>query len=696
MPFFTGDTPQEFRIRLRRIYVLYTAGFALMILLMALAEILGMPRNWIGYVFLLVTVSLYAGIGIVCRTSDQVEYYVAGRRVPAIYNGMATAADWMSVASFIGVAGTLYLTGYGGLAYIMGWTGGYVLVAMLLAPYLRRFGQYTIPDFMGARYGGNLPRLAGVFCAVLCSFTYLVAQIYGVGIITTRMTGISFELGIFVALGGMLVCSFLGGMRAVTWTQVGQYIILVIAYLVPVIWLSVKHTNMPLPQLSGGAVLQQVTEKEVYLQNDPSEIEVRTIWQQRADEMARRLQTLPESWTLEKDKLRSRLAQLNAGDAPMVEIRSAERELAAYPPTVDDARTSWSQAKATFEARAAPPTPHAEPFPAKDPEERSNMRINFLAMVLCLMLGTAGMPHILMRSYTTPSVIEARKSVCWSLLFILLLYFMAPALALLVKFEIYTQVVGSNFLSLPNWVHAWSAVDTNLLDVTDINRDGVVQLSEISMGADVVVLAMPEIGGLPYVISGLVAAGGLAAALSTADGLLLTLSNSLSHDMWYRVVSPRMSAARRVMVSKILLLVVAFGAAWVAARKPADILFMVSAAFSFAASSFFPALVMGVFWRRANKWGATLGMAAGPAVTFAYMTHTHPWLRESVLGIARTQPVDLWWGIQPIAAGVFGAPVAFLTIVVVSLLTPPPDRATLALVDYLRNPDARQPQPDNS
>ncbi|MNU32040.1 Cation/acetate symporter ActP [compost metagenome] len=667
-----------------------------MILLMALAEILGMPRNWIGYVFLLVTVSLYAGIGIVCRTSDQVEYYVAGRRVPAIYNGMATAADWMSVASFIGVAGTLYLTGYGGLAYIMGWTGGYVLVAMLLAPYLRRFGQYTIPDFMGARYGGNLPRLAGVACAILCSFTYLVAQIYGVGIITTRMTGISFELGIFVALGGMLVCSFLGGMRAVTWTQVGQYIILVIAYLVPVVWLSIKHTNMPLPQLSAGAVLQQVTEKEVYLQNDPSEIEVRRLWQQHADEMARRVEALPESWALEKDKLRSRLAQLNASEAPMVDIRSAERELASYPPTVEDARVAWSQSKATFEARAAPPTPHAEPFPAKDPEERRNMRVNFLALVLCLMLGTAGMPHILMRSYTTPSVIEARKSVCWSLLFILLLYFMAPALALLVKYEVYTQVVGSNFLSLPNWVHAWSAVDTNLLDVTDINRDGVVQLSEISMGADVVVLAMPEIGGLPYVISGLVAAGGLAAALSTADGLLLTLSNSLSHDMWYRMVSPRMSAARRVMVSKILLLVVAFGAAWVAARKPADILFMVSAAFSFAASSFFPALVMGVFWRRANKWGATLGMAAGLAVTFAYMTHTHPWLRESVLGISRTQPVDLWWGIQPIAAGIFGAPVAFLTIVVVSLLTPPPDRATLALVDYLRNPAARNPQAENT
>lgn len=317
--------------------------------------------------------------------------------------------------------------------------------------------------------------------------------------------------------------------------------------------------------------------------------------------------------------------------------------------------------------------------------------MNFLALVLCLMLGTAGMPHILMRSYTTSSVVEARRSVCWSLLFILLLYFMAPALALLIKYEVYTQVVGSQFAALPSWVHAWSAVDVNLLDLVDVNRDGRVQLGELSMGADVVVLAMPEIGGLPYVVSGLVAAGGLAAALSTADGLLLTLSNSLSHDMWYRVVSPRMSAARRVMVSKILLLAVAFAAAWVAARKPADILFMVSAAFSFAASSFFPALVMGIFWRRANKWGATCGMVVGLAVTFTYMAHTHPWLREWVFGIDRAQPMDLWWGIQPIAAGVFGAPAAFLTIIVVSLLTPRPDRATEMLVQYLREPDGKPP-----
>jgi cation/acetate symporter len=688
---FGGKTPREFDLRLRRVYVLYAAGFGLLILVLALLEVLGMPRNWIGYIFLLVTFSLYAGIGIVCRTSDAVEYYVAGRRVPAFYNGMATAADWMSVASFIGVAGTLYVSGYAGLAYVMGWTGGYVLVALLLAPYLRRFGQYTLPDFLGARYGGHLPRLAGVACAVLCSFTYLVAQIYGVGIITTRMTGISFELGIFLALGGMLVCSFLGGMRAVTWTQVGQFIILIIAYVVPVIWLSIKFTGMAVPQLSAGVALQQVVQQESRLQDDPAEQAVRRDWQARADRMDTLLRTLPASWVTEKARLRDHLAQLNAADAPMLEIRSVERELAAYPASVEEARDRWYRARLDFQARARPPVPQALPYPAASGESQGELRANFLALVLCLMLGTAGLPHILMRSYTTPSVAAARRSVCWTVLFILLLYMLTPALAILVKYVVYTHVVGARFSELPDWIAAWSAISPSLMDVVDVNGDGVVQLGEIHMGADVVVLALPEIGGLPYVVSGLVAAGGLAAALSTADGLLLTLSNSLSHDMWYRVVSPRMTSARRVMVSKILLLVVAFAAAWVAARRPADILIMVSAAFSFAASSFFPALVMGIFWKRANKWGATLGMAVGLAVTFAYMAHTHPWLRELVFGIPMTQPMALWWGIQPVAAGIFGAPAAFLTIVLVSLLTPRPDPATEALVDYVRDPRRASP-----
>jgi len=675
--------------RLVRAYVLYTAGFVLLVMVLALLEILGMSRNWIGYVFLLITVSLYAGIGIMCRTSDAVEYYVAGRRVPAVFNGMATAADWMSVASFIGVAGTLYLTGYGGLAYVMGWTGGYVLVALLLAPYLRKFARYTVPDFLGARYGGHLPRLLGVLCAVLCSFTYLVAQIYGVGIITTRLTGISFELGIFVALGGMLVCSFLGGMRAVTWTQVGQYIIMVIAYLVPVVWLSIKHTGEPIPQLSASTILQEIAHKEAEFQGDPQEIHVRRLWQQRADSMQARLAALPDSLTHERQALRERLNALKgSADASMVEIRSIERELAAYPRSVEEARAAWTEARDRFQARAGPPVPHAVPFPEGDPQARDDQRNNFLTLALCLMLGTAGMPHILMRSYTTPSVGAARRSVSWSLAFILLLYFMAPALAILVKFEIYVQVVGTHFSHLPAWVNAWTAVDPNLLEIQDINRDGIVQLSEIKLASDVVVLAMPEIGGLPYVISGLVAAGGLAAALSTADGLLLTLSNSLSHDTWFRVVSPRMSPARRVMVSKILLLAVAFGAAWLASHKPADILFMVSAAFSFAACTFFPVLVAGIFWKRANKWGAVSGMLTGLAVTGWYMCRTQPVLREWIFGVAPDVPVDLWWGIQPLSAGVFGAPAALAAIVVVSLLTTPPDRATRDLVDFVRRPGA--------
>ena len=678
---------RSFNAQLFRGYAVYAVGFCLLVLLLALLEIMGLERHWIGYAFLLVTVALYAGIGIMCRTSDPVEYYVAGRTVPAVYNGMATAADWMSVASFIGVAGTLYLTGYNGLAYILGWTGGYVLVALFLAPYLRKFGSYTIPDFLGARFGGNWPRLLGVLCAVLCSFTYLVAQIYGVGIIITRMTGISFELGIFIALGGVLVCSFLGGMRAVTWTQVGQYIILLIAYLVPVIWLAVKQTGEPVPQIAASSVLQQVTERERELTHDPNELSVRALWKDRSETMQVRVSGLPETYETEQQKLRLQLLRARANDAPMSEVRLLERELAAYPKSVEEARMAWSKARDDYAIRATAPQPHAEPFASRTSESSDAVRNNFLAIVLCLMMGTAGLPHILMRSFTTPSVDAARKSVFWSLLFILLLYLMAPALAILVKFEIYSDLVGTQFADLPNWVHAWSALDRSLLNILDLNQDGIVQLAEIQMGTDVVVLAGPEIGGLPYVISGLVAAGALAAALSTADGLLLTLSSALSHDTLFRVMSPKMGPGRRVLLSKILLLIVAFAAAWAATRTPADILFLVGTAFSFAASTFFPVLVLGIFWKGANKWGACCGMVTGLCVTLVYMIQAQPWLRQWVLGISTSEPINLWWHIQPIAAGVFGAPAAFIAIVVVSLLTRQRNLATDALVDDLRRPD---------
>jgi cation/acetate symporter len=282
--------------QLKKYYSWYTGGFILFLVALAIAEQLGMSRRWIGYWFLFATIALYAGIGIMSRTMDAAEYYVAGRRVPAFFNGMATGADWMSAASFIGMAGTLYLAGFDGLAFVMGWTGGYVLVALFLAPYLRKFGQFTIPDFLGERYGGNIVRSIGIFAAILCSFTYVVAQIYGVGIITSRMTGLEFGVGVFVGLGGILVCSFLGGMRAVTWTQVAQYIILIIAYLTPVVWLSLKFTGNPIPQIAYGQVLQKVTEREKVLTNDPKEIEVRGILKARADAADANLKGLPGSY----------------------------------------------------------------------------------------------------------------------------------------------------------------------------------------------------------------------------------------------------------------------------------------------------------------------------------------------------------------------------------------------------------------
>src|SRR3990167_7592082 len=273
---------QRFKAQLDRIYSWYTLGFVLFVALLAGVERLGLPRVWIGVAFLMATIALSAGIGVLSRTTDATEYYVAGRRVPAVYNGMAVGADWMSAASFIGMAGTLYLTGYSGLAFIMGWTGGYCLVALILAPYLRKFGQFTIPDFLGERYGGNVPRFIGIVAAILCSFTYVVAQIYGVGLITTRLTGVAFELGIFLGLGGILVCSFLGGMRAVTWTQVAQYIVLIVAYMLPVVWLSVKQTGGPVPQLGDGFQLEKVTAKEKLLANAPKELAVRKIYKARS------------------------------------------------------------------------------------------------------------------------------------------------------------------------------------------------------------------------------------------------------------------------------------------------------------------------------------------------------------------------------------------------------------------------------
>ena len=676
----------DFVSRLPKIYGMYTGGFLLFVVALAIGEQMGMPNAWIGYVFMAATIGLYAMIGIMSRTAETDEYYVAGRRVPALYNGMATGADWMSAASFIGMAGTLYAQGYDGLAFVMGWTGGYVLVALFLAPYMRKFGQFTIPDFLGARYGGHLPRLVGIGIAILCSFTYVVAQIYGVGIITTRLTGVDFSVGIFLGLAGILVCSFLGGMKAVTWTQVAQYIILILAYMIPVVWLSVQQTGVPIPQLVYGQQLEKVTQLEEKLINDPGEKAVREIFRERAAQADAKLKDPGTAYAAGRAELEQAVATARAsGDAEA--LKDAEDALDRYPRTEALARIAWEKERA-LAARSHPPARHGEAFAGKDEHARDVARRNFLALVFCLMVGTAALPHILMRYYTTPSVREARNSVTWSLFFIFLLYFTAPALAVLVKYVMYSEVVGSAFAELPRWVQSWGRVDPALMSITDVNLDGIVQLAEITIGGDIVVLATPEIAGLPYVISGLVAAGGLAAALSTADGLLLTIANALSHDLYYKMIDPNAPAARRVMLSKMLLLVVALLAAMVAAQKPADILFLVSAAFSLAAAGFFPALVLGIFWKRTTGIAATLGMLAGLGVTFYYMTLNQPWLREFFHGIPQAMPVNtLWWEIQPISAGVFGVPLGFLVIVVVSLLTPPPSREVQDLVEHVRYPN---------
>ena len=690
----TALTQSQFYQQLKKYYTFYTGGFILFVIALAILEQMGLPPKWVGYIFLGATIALYAGIGIMSKTADVSEYYVAGRRVPALFNGMATGADWMSAASFIGMAGTLYLAGYDGLAFVMGWTGGYVLVALFLAPYLRKFGQFTIPDFLGTRYGGNLPRTIGVIAAIICSFTYVVAQIYGVGIITARLTGLEFQVGVFVGLAGILVCSFLGGMRAVTWTQVAQYIILILAYMIPVVWLSVSHTGNPIPQIAYGQVLQQVTQLENEF-NNPDTAKGALEASARAAHRAK------------QESLEAKIAALDAavadgtGAAFFEAQRTEAGNPADFPATIDALKEQWKKGAEGAKKSSGPVSAHATAFAGKgaeakaranpdateadiaaaraeDQAETDKKRRNFIALVLCLMVGTASLPHILMRYYTTPSVRDARKSVFWSLFFIFLLYFTAPALAVLVKFEVYSNLVGSSFATLPAWVANWSAVDATLMKIVDVNLDGIVQLAEITIGGDLIVLATPEISGLPYVISGMVAAGGLAAALSTADGLLLTIANALSHDVYYKMIDPKASTVRRLAISKGLLLVVALFAAYTASLKPGDILFLVGAAFSLAASAFFPALVLGVFWRRANYLGAVVGMLAGLVVCMYYMYITYPFFG----GVATNQ----WFEIAPIAAGVFGMPVGFIGVIVGSLISRAPSQEIQQLVDHVRYP----------
>ncbi|CFX21610.1 Na+/solute symporter (Ssf family) protein [Candidatus Filomicrobium marinum] len=634
----------DFISNLGRIYTLYTGGFFAFVVVLAILEQMGVPNKFIGYGFVFLTIAVYAIIGIISRTAEVGEYYVAGRRVPAFYNGMATGADWMSGASFVGMAGTLFLLGYDGLAFVLGWTGGYVLVAILIAPFLRKFGAFTVPDFFAERFGGNFARFLAVIVLVCCSFTYVTAQIYATGIIASRFLGMDFTVAVYVGLLGILLCSMLGGMKAVTWTQVAQYIVLIVAYLLPVVVLSTQKYGIPIPQLTYGQALQDIT-------------------------------------ALEQSMVSSGLAD------------------------------------------AATLKPHIKPFVTYDP-------LNFFALIFCLMVGTASLPHILMRYFTTPSVREARKSVAWSLFFIFLLYFTAPAYAAFAKLEVYSDVVGRDLDSIREWLFNYGAIGLiKVCGVDAVNLEavkaacsniaghpGVLRLQDLTINPDVIVLSTPEIAGMPYVIAGLVAAGGLAAALSTADGLLLAIANALSHDIYYKMIDRNAPTFRRLLVARILLVIVAVFAAYTASTKPADILSMVAWAFSLAAAGIFPALVLGIWWKRATTTGAVLGMIFGFGICLYYLVGTRyfaPGFYEMWSFLSNATPDQIakfaqlqaacasdaaqcaafdkhaqsianWWGVRNISCALFGLPIGFLTIWIVSLFTPAPSQRIQDMVDATR------------
>ena len=679
----TASQIAAYHWRLHRNVLIYIAILLGLIGVMAWAERWGLSRNLIGPIFLFSTVMIYALIGISNRTTDEDEYYVAGRRIPAMYNGMATAADWMSAASFISLAGALYLQGFsgsgqqpGGLAYVLGWTGGFCLVAWLIAPHLRAMKLYTLPDYFDRRYGGRWPRIIAALASVLCSFTYVVAQIYGIGLIASRLTGVQFEIGILLGLGGVLLCSFLGGMRAITWTQVAQYIMLLLAFMIPVCWLAYKQLGTPLAPLVYGQQLAHIEAIEKKLVNDPGEIEVRQEFARRAKVFEARLENVERSMTELRQELEGKIRTLKAQSADYASIAQARRELLSVPRDVGAARDQWTRAMHENRERAKPlggMPPHTQAFagrPDGSPEEVKlfeESRLNFMALVFCLMVGTAGLPHLLTRFYTLPTVAEARSSVAWSLFFIGLIYLSIPALAVLVKFEVLNNLVGSSFEDLPSWMAQWARLDSALLEFSDVNGDRVLQLGELKLGADMIMLATPELGGMPFVVSGLVAAGGLAAALSTADGLLLTISNALVHDIGPGRERKPKSSEGRVILSKFALLAVAMLAAVVAAFKPAEILALVSASFSLAAAAFFPGMLLGMVWTKVHRPAVVAGMLSGLSVTLYYMAVNAPGFRH-LWGL---DPVGgLWFGIQPMSAGVFGVPAGLAVMVLLTLILP--------------------------
>ena len=551
------------------------------------------------WTFLLVAASfaLYIGIAVWSRASSTKDFYVAGGGVSPLANGMATAADWMSAASFISMAGLISFMGYDGSVYLMGWTGGYVLLALLLAPYLRKYGAFTVPDFVGDRYYSQLARIVAVVCAIFVSFTYVAGQMRGVGIVFGRFLEVDVNVGVGIGMAIVFFYAVLGGMKGITYTQVAQYCVLIFAFMVPAIFLSLMITGTPIPQFGLGGVDQ-------------------------------------------------------ASGMPLLErLNGLHQELGFGPYT--------SGTKSTLDV---------------------------FFITAALMVGTAGLPHVIIRFYTVPRVRDARISVGWALLFISLLYTTAPAVAVFARTNLINSVQDVPYSSVPEWFTKWE--DTGLISFDDANGDGRIQYvgpespltNELTVDRDIMVLANPEIANLPAWVIGLVAAGGLAAALSTAAGLLLVISSAVSHDLLKRSLMPEITEKQELMAARIAAGVAVFVAGYFGMNPPGFVAQVVAFAFGLAASSFFPAIILGIFSKRTTREGAIFGMVSGITFTAAYIVYFN------FVNPGANSADNWWFGISPEGIGTLGMLLNFAVTMVVSRMTHEPPEEVQALVDSIRVP----------
>jgi cation/acetate symporter len=542
-----------------------------------------------------ISFAIYIGIAIWARAGSSKEFYVAGGGVPPIMNGMATAADWMSAASFISLAGIVSFTGYDGSVYLMGWTGGYVLLALLLAPYLRKFGKFTVPDFIGDRYYSNTARVVAVIAALIVSFTYVAGQMRGVGIVFSRYLEVDINTGVYIGMAIVLFYAVLGGMKGITYTQVAQYCVLIFAFMVPAIFISIQMTGNPIPQLGFGSAGHD----GVYLLD-------------KLDGLQRELG----------------FSEYTSGTKSMIDV---------------------------------------------------------FAITTALMVGTAGLPHVIVRFFTVPKVKDARVSAGWALLFIAILYTTVPAVAVFARTNLIETVSNTKYSELPQWFNNWEK--TGLLKFDDKNGDGVVQYvankkkNELKIDRDIMVLANPEIAKLPNWVVALVGAGGLAAALSTAAGLLLVIASSISHDLFKKIIKPDISEKGELVAARLSAFVAVCVAGYFGINPPGFVAAVVALAFGLAAASFFPAILLGIFDKRMNKEGAVSGMIVGLTLMFYYMA------KYKLGWIGELPPSSEWWfGISPEGFGTVAMIVNFIVSIVVSRLTTAPPQKVQEIVEHIRIP----------